>query len=341
MSKRLSLPKAAVPMGLEGSRDKEWPWRFGMPQAVALQMRPAKLGRAITNLSCLCHFKLAVFFKLLTLAPKFGKLFFSRLVYLHNPTLTTCTATCIMPSETPTSSAPTSLAKLLTCSAGVAASTGYAAVFTVTSTDSNFSSFFSGGDGDNIITPSDGTVQWDVDGDGKIDFWLIGGQNTFNSGVPYDYVDFFGPQGTNKFISFNAAGGVRNISANFMVGPTLATDYGINGSGLAIYRYTNVATGVFYSATNFTDGVNGFIGFSFDSSGAGAGYGWAEVRFDLTNTTLTILQWSWEADNNTAIQVGTTGANPIPEPATTAAGLGLLALGAAGLRCWRKKQPTA
>ncbi|WOO42080.1 hypothetical protein [Rubellicoccus peritrichatus] len=90
------------------------------------------------------------------------------------------------------------------------------------------------------------------------------------------------------------------------------------------------------SVSGFNSGESGYLGFQFNPSGSLVLYGWAEVILtDGGNSgTVEIVQWAYE-DTGANIQT------PIPEPATVATGLGALALGAAGLRRWRKSRQVA
>lgn len=81
----------------------------------------------------------------------------------------------------------------------------------------------------------------------------------------------------------------------------------------------------------------GFLGFAFDPGG-GLHYGWAKLQFDEDgyNSSLTISEWAYEDEPGEAIHVGN-----IPAPPAAAAGLTLLAMGAAGLRAQRRKRHDA
>ncbi len=64
-------------------------------------------------------------------------------------------------------------------------------------------------------------------------------------------------------------------------------------------------------------GTTGYAGFEFDD-GSGVSYGWAELEFDASGTTFTVLQWAYD-DTGVPITAGT-----IPEPSTAILlGLGL------------------
>ena len=92
-----------------------------------------------------------------------------------------------------------------------------------------------------------------------------------------------------------------------------------------------------YGWANFTIGTSGYVGFRFSMDhGSTWQYGWANLTLLAYDNGVTINSWAYDTAANTAITVGDTGS--VPEPAETGAGLGLLALGAAGLRSWRKSR---
>jgi MYXO-CTERM domain-containing protein len=95
--------------------------------------------------------------------------------------------------------------------------------------------------------------------------------------------------------------------------------------------------GVIGNAKDFTSGESGYLGFQFTPDTTPL-YGWAEVV--LTNGSkagsFNIVRWAYE-DSGANIQTGDT-VGVIPEPAGAATGLGLLALGAAGVRRMRRPQ---
>jgi hypothetical protein len=159
---------------------------------------------------------------------------------------------------------------------------------------------------------------WDIDG--------VGGQGDF----------FFYAFNSTMSIWTDATGGspvgfVTNAGSSSLV--NLNEGYVID-SNRAFYGYI---PGLFQSenilrASGFTSGENGYVGFRFTPSGTTL-YGWAEVRLtEGENPRFDVFRWAYE-DSGNAISVGA-----VPEPAETAGGLGLLALGAAGLRHWRRKR---
>ncbi len=73
--------------------------------------------------------------------------------------------------------------------------------------------------------------------------------------------------------------------------------------------------------------------FGFDISGQ-QHIGWARIRFeDAPDVQLVIERWAYESEPNTPVHV-----NNIPAPPASVAALSLLAMGAAGVRSWRKRQ---
>jgi hypothetical protein len=101
-----------------------------------------------------------------------------------------------------------------------------------------------------------------------------------------------------------------------------------------VLKNGKIASGML--TANFkNDGGKGYIGFSFLHNSVTC-YGWASVTAteDAGHMgTFTVNSWAFE-DAGANIIVGDTGA--VPEPSEAALGLGALALGAAGLRRWRK-----
>ncbi|ADE53165.1 hypothetical protein [Coraliomargarita akajimensis] len=151
-------------------------------------------------------------------------------------------------------------------------------------------------------------VGWDIDDDGTDDanFRVF---NTFND---LDVVDANGA----NFGGVVAGNDLVNQSTGYVVSASRAFD----GSITFLY------SGAFRDLSGWTSGVSGYFGFRFDSGGTK--YGWAQATV-TANSGVTITEWAYE-DSGASIEVGV-----VPEPAGAATGLGLLALGAAGVRRWR------
>ena len=79
------------------------------------------------------------------------------------------------------------------------------------------------------------------------------------------------------------------------------------------------------------------VGFAF-TSGANTHYGWATLNLGAGNDNrLTVLEWTYEDTPDTPVHVGTRAA-AVPEPASTLPAIAMLALGAAGVRAWRRQK---
>jgi len=165
----------------------------------------------------------------------------------------------------------------------------------------------------------------------------------YNGG--YTGVNLYPHSATTDRVVGTANGLVSKLAANTTIGPasTLMT-LNTNGIGAFVVFYPGGAEipGMPWHA----DGSTGFMGFKVNVGGQPK-FGWARIQIDPWNPAIgpiptggttpagaapiTLIDMAWEDQTNTAIQAGA----GVPEP-TTAAALGLLALGAAGIRPRRK-----
>lgn len=144
------------------------------------------------------------------------------------------------------------------------------------------------------------------------------------------------------------------LAAGSNIGPVPPFAAWGNLGSLAIVAVVNNTLTTY---TNYLIGAGGgFLGLSFDP-GDGTHYAWVQVsnvQWDGSNISLTVVDWAYEDSPGVAIAAGSGtggggspggggpgGAAGTPEPA--AAGLGLLALGAAGVMRHkrRRKGPAA
>jgi len=177
------------------------------------------------------------------------------------------------------------------------------------------------------VGPGSGSAVWNIDQTGPIETNISAVSLTSTKLLKFD-----GSYGSNPWSAVGigvANGKLLNLATTAMVGPSAAF----------ASRFYMMASAAFFNASGFATGVSGYIGFKFTPD-ATVLYGWASVTMTTTApyAIRTINEWAHDT-SGAAIQVGQTSA--IPEPATTAAGLGLLALGAAGLRRWRKIKQAA
>ncbi|CAN5386718.1 hypothetical protein BH09PLA1_BH09PLA1_23550 [soil metagenome] len=140
---------------------------------------------------------------------------------------------------------------------------------------------------------------------------------------------------TDKAVG-TATGIVNKLAASTVVGPA-SPIMTVNGNGLGAFQ-------VFYpDGTDFglpwqDDSSVGFMGFRVTFPDASVHFGWLRARIDPWNPLLgtsgaapvTIIDMAYESTANATITTGV-----IPEPASAIA-LGLLAMGAAGIRPKRR-----
>jgi len=172
---------------------------------------------------------------------------------------------------------------------------------------------------------------------------------SYGSGA-YTAVSFYpnGAHGTNdRVIGVGASAGVI---AKLAAGATVATPImPLNSNGIGSFNLWDAAGTPINPAYGFQwldDGSTGFLGFRAQIGGTNH-FGWARIRMDpwqpgigptlpgpppvVTGAVpITIIDMAWESTPNTPILAG-----EVPEPASAVA-LGLLALGAAGIRPRRK-----
>lgn len=152
---------------------------------------------------------------------------------------------------------------------------------------------------------------------------------------------FYTPPSASFVIQPGPAGLAAAVVSPTLDNPArLGSGYFIDGA--RTFRAISNGTGAdFAGASNgFWNGagvIRGYAGFRFVSSGSNY-YGYFDVSYDNNpssdNGTLTIHGWAYEDVAGTGITTGPTDiGGAVPEPATLATlGLGLLAMGAAGIR---------
>ncbi len=165
---------------------------------------------------------------------------------------------------------------------------------------------------------------WNIDGSGGNEFSFA-----FNSGTTSSAAYMhLAPSGGVVGIATNGGGKLLALSNG--PGQMVGTNLNFKASQVSslLYSYAQNSISLYFkSATGFVFGNTSYVGFQFNPSGSLTLYGWAEVTFTTANQgSITVHRWAYD-DSGAAIQVGA-----VPEPAAAATGLGLLALGAAGLR---------
>lgn len=179
-----------------------------------------------------------------------------------------------------------------------------------------------------------GSQSWDIDGNGTMDFSIQLTDSHISTFNHQDTMKIWG-YGTGPFpnanFNFNklAAQGAHGILP-LLAGAVIGASRNFLGGGNTSQRVThNNAT-----SSPLTGGTQ-YLGFRFLISGT-VHYGWASVTIAPgTAETMTVNEWAYNSVINATIQAGAT---PIPEPATTTTGLGLLALGAAGVARYKRRR---
>lgn len=201
------------------------------------------------------------------------------------------------------------------------------------------------------ITASSGngtdTLNWNIDGSGAVEGLVearfssendLGGA-VLNNGMGYPQIVEFVVTNFGEIANF--AG-----NPNFVIGPTMTGGFFFSsnqpGVGFSLTSFGTAGPSNFTPTTNSTVGSNGVFGFRF-TSGGDTFYGRAEVSFGFFRGTegsadVTLHSWAYNDQANGPI---TSGGAAVPEPASAALGLGLLALGAAGLRRMRREKSAA
>ncbi len=125
----------------------------------------------------------------------------------------------------------------------------------------------------------------------------------------------------------------RNFAAGAPIGPLSVNNHNTHVGavrGIVNHRFTTTA-----GFGNFVSGVAGYIGLQVQ----GDEYGWVKLTYtaggvDGIPSVLTVNAWDLDLTPNQAIDAGLEAPVSTPEPGT--AGLGLLALGAAGVIALRR-----
>lgn len=159
---------------------------------------------------------------------------------------------------------------------------------------------------------------------------------------------FMTPYGLTSFLttgvrnaSFTLSG---NIANQALIPPGQTVDSGDTFGTKLILQFASTITSMGAPIATAATGPAGlgthYFGFRLTTAGSGnTFFGWGKIRVDTISGSgidATLLEWAYEDTPGLGIVVGSVSS--IPEPSTVAAGLGLLALGAAGVRCARKRK---
>ncbi len=172
------------------------------------------------------------------------------------------------------------------------------------------------------------THLWDIDGNGTNDFQIIG-QNSYGA-FNVHIARIIGPPPNHFVVAANTGSHYTHTMKPLPLGFTIKATGMASGAkfqlGSQLINFTNqgVANAPLHMGEQF-------VGFEFLISGT-THYGWADIT--IGTKTVTFDRWSYQSLANTGIVV-------VPEPADSAAGLGLLALGAAGVAAYKRRKQQA
>lgn len=207
-----------------------------------------------------------------------------------------------------------------------------------------------------VVIGVTGGGSWDVDGTGADEFdfrhrhaTAYVGSRTFIeddvrvfSGGSMNGRGLVGPGGIRSSVAvLHRSEYVGSGKASFRT-PVLGSSYGRGVMDAGLSRIFTSSTHFLHASAPashfYAFGQDpGYLGFAFDP-GDGTRFGWAKVQFDEDgfNSSLTIEEWAYEDEAGKAIHVGS-----VPAPPAAAAGLTLLAMGAAGVRAHRRRKQAA
>jgi MYXO-CTERM domain-containing protein len=190
-----------------------------------------------------------------------------------------------------------------------------------------------------LTTPSNpGTINWDVDNDGTNDFKFTYYTSSSSTSSLY--------YGTLAMEDLGDARIARPVSSPYFEKLTAGAKLGTANDGLSFYvaqnrALINMSSSSFFIGANLKNGGwslgdTGYFGFKFTSNG-NTHYGWAEMTLSNSTAQATINEAWYNDTPDGSVTVG----NAVPEPAEVGLGLGVLALGAAGLRRMRQNRKAA
>ncbi|HVU38154.1 MAG TPA: hypothetical protein VHC95_07460 [Opitutales bacterium] len=173
------------------------------------------------------------------------------------------------------------------------------------------------------------THNWDIDGNSVNDFKIYA-QRTAGSFGSFDYNRINGQPlvAGNKWLAqqtftdhYNTFA-IKPLARGFVIGSHPASGGFQNNQNPLFLTNSGHPVGNLHTG-------NQYVGFEFLINGF-THYGWAEIS--ISADSVTVKNWAYESTAGMSIMV------PVPEPAGAPVGLGLLALGAAGVSAYRKRK---
>jgi len=186
----------------------------------------------------------------------------------------------------------------------------------------------------------DNTNNWDVDGDGTVDFALINIFSIFSTSTTTSFFFDFDDRNGGRLVAPAGAAlrGISLLPADEIIGAGLDSAYQFHAAAqtsnsIAYMAYgTSINIGSDAAAGGWSLGDTGFFGFRFTNTSGGTHFGWGELTINADASGFSVNRAYYNDVAGESIAVGA-----IPEPSSVA----LLALGAAGLATWRRRKSAA
>ena len=180
------------------------------------------------------------------------------------------------------------------------------------------------------LMPNPDTYELDINGDNQIDFRIVHSSANYN---PTSDVQFWGASNfapaNNGFVGEKFA--VKKLDVGDVIDDFLPDGFIKRGNFGSFY----MSYGKTKEFGEFLGTDKAYFGFRFSDKNGLVFDGWGRVSMPSDGSKLTFHDLAYNDDSNGTIQVGqkVDGA-AVPEPGT----LGMLAMGAAGVYAWRRKQ---
>lgn len=205
--------------------------------------------------------------------------------------------------------------------------------------------------GVSIHLPNGADYHWDINGDGTVDFVWTASSGVLESSINIKWGNAIGGNTSNALLGVFHGPVVLdnqkpiNLNSNAYIGynPTSSRFWVFKSNStlklLSDGEFSTTFNVVGLSSINLWGGATatGILGFRFYIPGSGTHYAWASITATgkdfSVDPFITINEWAYESTPGIPIPAGA-----VPEPETIGTGLGALALGAAGLRRWRKRR---
>lgn len=190
-----------------------------------------------------------------------------------------------------------------------------------------------------VLPTTVGTINWDIDNDSTNEFEFGFSSSTYST---TSYSSLFIKDLGNTRVAHQDGGDItafQKLTAGAKLGTASdALDFNAAAQNRNVVSASSgsVSTGFNFRQGGWSLGDTGYFGFKF-TKGGNTHYGWAEMTISSFSQPWATINEAWYNDTpDASVTVGV-----VPEPAEVGFGLGVLALGAAGLRRMRENRKSA